>query len=401
MQRRLPRLAINSWIFALGFTVISEISGYFIEISAGWHIAMHTVRLCSDLLAGVAFLFFTGRKLSATSDHDFKLLWNAVPFFALELIFGLEVFTPWPYVLCAAAGAVISVAVAVLRKRSSIIPVAQVILWFAIATFAVLGNYRASAYWGLGGVFAAAGLHLWYRLPRNTIGRVALVLSLFVWSASFFTHSYVFPHPKLRMMAENIWSIQKFIVSVSMLLILLESEARENEALAMRDQLTGLANRRLMELRLTSAISTGHTSILLLDLNGFKQINDTHGHLAGDELLQQIAERLTQCVTEEETLARLGGDEFLIISNRDILTLNGSVQEALSKPILLGRNLTIVVNASIGTAIFPLDAQGSSGAEAITNLLRVADNQLYARKQAHTVEEATVTNPRRLYRQGL
>ena len=102
---------------------------------------------------------------------------------------------------------------------------------------------------------------------------------------------------------------------------LLHDETRNQgkmlEALALQDPLTGLANRRLLVDRMSVALtqarrSKGCMAVMYLDLDGFKEINDTLGHGAGDILLKAVAERLTGTVREEDTVARLGGDEFVM-----------------------------------------------------------------------------------------
>jgi GGDEF domain-containing protein len=93
---------------------------------------------------------------------------------------------------------------------------------------------------------------------------------------------------------------------------------KELEYQATHDSLTGLANRSLLNDRIAQAIAWAKRSglfagVLLLDLDHFKLINDASGHGAGDEMLRQVAARLTQCVRDTDTVARLGGDEFVVV----------------------------------------------------------------------------------------
>ena len=104
-----------------------------------------------------------------------------------------------------------------------------------------------------------------------------------------------------------------------MLLVLLEQQVSTNEWYAFHDHLTGLPNHRLFEDRLAAAIQQSRlnntrTALLMVDLDGFKLINDTHGHDVGDELLRHIAHNLRGAIRAPDTLARLGGDEFIIIA---------------------------------------------------------------------------------------
>jgi diguanylate cyclase (GGDEF)-like protein/PAS domain S-box-containing protein len=155
------------------------------------------------------------------------------------------------------------------------------------------------------------------------------------------------------------------------------------EYLAYHDSLTGLPNRVLFNERLAGAIALAQRhkqsiGVLFLDLDGFKQINDTLGHGSGDILLQQVAQRLTQCVRESDVVARLGGDEFVILLNE--LSSENSA-DGVAKKILrhLHEPFTVAsqevkIGISIGIALFP-----DHGADGET-LLEKADAAMYQAK---------------------
>jgi diguanylate cyclase (GGDEF)-like protein/PAS domain S-box-containing protein len=154
---------------------------------------------------------------------------------------------------------------------------------------------------------------------------------------------------------------------------------------ANHDPLTGLPNRILFQHRLDEAIAKatregGSFGVLLLDVDDFKQINDTLGHDAGDALLCTFAERMRESLRPEDTIARLGGDEFAIllasIGREDqIVTVVGTLLEKLREPWFHGSRM-LECEASIGASIFP--CQGGDRAE----LLKNADVALYAAKSA-------------------
>jgi diguanylate cyclase (GGDEF)-like protein len=157
----------------------------------------------------------------------------------------------------------------------------------------------------------------------------------------------------------------------------------EIEHLAFHDPLTGLANRRLFLDRLGHALSVVERSgrgcaVLFMDLDGFKTINDTFGHGVGDELLRELATRLTNAAREVDTIARLGGDEFAILCEDVDLEMATQVaervREALRRPVDL-EGSAIVLRASIGIAV----AEDAISAEEI---LRDADAAMYAVKIA-------------------
>jgi diguanylate cyclase (GGDEF)-like protein/PAS domain S-box-containing protein len=162
-----------------------------------------------------------------------------------------------------------------------------------------------------------------------------------------------------------------------------EAGGREN-ALAYSDTLTGLPNRQLFNDRLNMALAVAHRqlgklALLFLDLDGFKKVNDTLGHDAGDLLLKQVAARIQAQVRATDTVARLGGDEFTIIlaipDRADAEQVAEKLLSAIRAPYTLnGQEAN--VGTSIGIALFPQD--GGQAAE----LVRKADAAMYESKQA-------------------
>jgi diguanylate cyclase (GGDEF)-like protein/PAS domain S-box-containing protein len=162
-----------------------------------------------------------------------------------------------------------------------------------------------------------------------------------------------------------------------------ESETRL-EFLAHHDPLTHLPNRLLFNTRLDQALHQAQRedrrlAVLLLDLDRFKDINDSYGHLAGDELLQHVAERLTQRLRQSDTLARLGGDEFALLMHDlrhddDAARLAAELLGALSEPWRSSEGVEVSVGVSIGICIYP-----DHGRTAQT-LLQGADAALYRAK---------------------
>jgi diguanylate cyclase (GGDEF)-like protein len=153
----------------------------------------------------------------------------------------------------------------------------------------------------------------------------------------------------------------------------------EIEHLALRDPLTSLANRASFHRTLDDKMSAGsRVGILILDLDHFKEINDTRGHPVGDEVIRIVASRLMECVTEGTTVARLGGDEFAVVlsnfSEDDAAALAEQIGHSLSRPIHL-HDTILRIGASIGVAL------GHSKIDADV-LLRNADIALYEVKNS-------------------
>ncbi|HEV8703105.1 MAG TPA: EAL domain-containing protein [Candidatus Polarisedimenticolia bacterium] len=162
-----------------------------------------------------------------------------------------------------------------------------------------------------------------------------------------------------------------------------QTEALEYQTL--HDVLTSLPNRTLLNDRLHQAILSGSrqrksAAVLVMDVDGFKEVNDTHGHHVGDQLLQNIALRLEGLLRGSDTVARLGGDEFAIVpaigmGGEDGATTARKILRALEQPFLIDDRV-VRIAASIGIAVYPAD-----GLDAPT-LMRHADAAMYVAKRA-------------------
>lgn len=165
----------------------------------------------------------------------------------------------------------------------------------------------------------------------------------------------------------------------------------ELEWLALHDALTGLPNRACLMSTLEQSLTRmqrhgGHLALMLLDLDRFKQVNDTLGHLAGDRLLCMAADRLQQRLRQTDLVARLGGDEFVVLLEgspqsdrdqaRDVAGVAADLVAAMSEPFDLGGSVPAQVGASIGVSLYPQDALQSG------QLLQHADAALYQAKQS-------------------
>lgn len=164
----------------------------------------------------------------------------------------------------------------------------------------------------------------------------------------------------------------------------LEESQKKLEKLAFYDALTGLPNRRLLEDRLLQYLAKARrqqelTAIVMMDLDGFKQVNDNLGHDIGDQLLKEVAERLKNCIREIDTVARLGGDEFVFILGElkhrdDAILILERVLHSVALPCILSEQ-TCHVSASIGVSFYP--DHGESG----DLLLRQSDIAMYSSKK--------------------
>jgi diguanylate cyclase (GGDEF)-like protein len=162
--------------------------------------------------------------------------------------------------------------------------------------------------------------------------------------------------------------------------------AKTQEFMALHDPLTGLANRRLLVERVSQAIihakrNGSIMAVVYLDLDGFRQINNTLGHDVGDLLLKLVAARLVAAVRQEDTVARLGGDEFVIampyINSVDGVALAAEkIIKVLSQPYSIQGN-DIRLTASAGVGLYPHNGKD------VKTLLKNADTALLEAKQAN------------------
>jgi diguanylate cyclase (GGDEF)-like protein len=191
------------------------------------------------------------------------------------------------------------------------------------------------------------------------------------------------------------WALLCVAVSTSAACVLLLADRWRNEkrfqfvkALAERDSLTllynhGAFNRRLAIELERAARYERELSVIMLDLDGFKAINDAHGHTAGDELLQAVAQRLLAATRAMDTAARFGGDEFVVVLTdvRDAASAErtaAKIVDSLSKPYTLNSPFgafEATISASVGVSLYPGDEQRPS------DLINSADRAMYAAKK--------------------
>ena len=166
----------------------------------------------------------------------------------------------------------------------------------------------------------------------------------------------------------------------------IDSHMEEIEHQALHDSLTGLPNRVLFHDRIETALANarrtgGRAAVLLLDLDGFKEINDALGHASGDQLLRELAVRLRGTLRDTDTIARLGGDEFGVVmpagSADDVLEAATRIHEAVDEPFEIG-GLSLAVKTSVGGVLYPDDASDAD------TLVRFADVAMYAAKRNRT-----------------
>jgi diguanylate cyclase (GGDEF)-like protein len=164
---------------------------------------------------------------------------------------------------------------------------------------------------------------------------------------------------------------------------LLQRTVSQARQFAHHDELTGLPNRRLLLDRYNQAVALAarldrRVALLFLDLNGFKKINDVHGHAVGDRILQLVAGRLRACIRTSDTACRYGGDEFVILlpeldGRASAVAAARKISARLAVPYIV-EGMEITVTASIGVAVYPVDGHQYD------DLMRLSDGSMYRNK---------------------
>jgi diguanylate cyclase (GGDEF)-like protein len=394
LRRRHPHKTVDFWLIGLLFIFFEAIIHAAYPPAGALRLVAHVVALNAFYAAGAIFLWASGRDLFPRRPSFLYLAINSLPAIALLTVYGLGGHDAWTYHAVAALGLGLGIlsAFAIARVwnlgRGWWTLFVQFGTWIPVWLFASSGSFRNAAYYVLFVLYFATAVLFQLSLPRKSLGRVAIVLGFVVWSLVFLLHSWVTNHPGYDAIADEIWNMQKFLVTIGMLLVLLEQQVSKNEWHAFHDHLTGLPNQRLFEERLASAIQQSQfnytrTALFMIDLDGFKLINDTHGHDIGDELLRHIAENLRGAIRPQDTLARLGGDEFIILvtdlptgQTMDTIAEAGTarISRALRKPVNINNN-AFNITGSIGVAVYPDDATDE------VLLRRLADQRMYEQKR--------------------
>jgi diguanylate cyclase (GGDEF)-like protein len=283
----------------------------------------------------------------------------------------------------------LAITVATLREHKNALRFLVVSLYCALSIFLVFVEYRPGTGPSLAmngvlfSVYLGCCLHFCFAWRRATTGPFITIAGFLAWASVFLVGPCLDTFfPSIHIDGE-VWNLPKYIVAVGMILVLLEDQIEHNKFLALHDELTGLPNRRLFQDRLATALERGRRAgtklaVLVVDLDQFKQVNDSLGHHAGDLLLQKVGTIFTGRIRNSDTVARTGGDEFSLIldgvADRESADLVAqTLLRHLNAPLQVEAQ-TVWVGASIGVAVFPDDASD------MESLCIAADQRMYTEK---------------------
>jgi diguanylate cyclase (GGDEF)-like protein len=252
------------------------------------------------------------------------------------------------------------------------------------------GEFAGGIYAIQAGLFIFSGVLFYRRFPRWSIGPITTTIGFLAWGGSLLGIGSGKYGLSNAFMFGSAWNAPAYVVALGMILTVLEEQIQEAADAGRRlayqahhDALTGLPNRVLLEDRLSQALARARrtrtrAAVLCIDLDRFKQVNDTFGHHVGDLFLQSVVARLSSRIRESDTLARTGGDEFTVVSaDFEASTIPAriaeSLLETLQEPIMI-QGCPLPATACIGMAVFPDDAKDADG------LVRAADLAMYRAK---------------------
>jgi diguanylate cyclase (GGDEF)-like protein len=393
VARRSYSRVSGSWLTGWLLIVVHFTAFMFLPAPGVWGLLATLVGLVSLAWAGVLFMWASVpyRNEGSSKHMLFALLGaNALYICILQLPVPAWLLNPAAILVGVAP---LLVALSVVRRFRHRLRWTTVIIYAGLAVFLLAVQHRKGngSDLALDGVlftvYLDCSLHFWYMYRRATAGAFITICGFFAWANVFLIsplQQSFFPAIQIE---SEVWNLPKYVVAVGMILLLLEEQIEHNKHLALHDALTGLPNRRLFQDRLASALErarrTGtQAALLVLDLDRFKQVNDTLGHHAGDLLLQQIAGVFGGRVRRSDTVARTGGDEFSVVLEspttlEEALHVGHLLQDLLREPFQIdGR--PVRVGASLGAAIFPDDAAEMEA------LCIAADLRMYENKRAST-----------------
>lgn len=389
-RRRHPEDRVRLWLWGMLWILLECVARLFYIRDGAFHVITHVMALDAYIIAGTIFVYSS--RLNDGVPLPQKLLMytlNNLPMLVVETLYGADLRTNLvPYYACAAFALLTCAVITALYRRPfgtgrGTYIFFRLFNWLPVTYFVSMHQLRAAVYWLLATLFLAAGIGMHQTLERRSAGKLAIVAGFTLWAGCFVLHPFVTDSQYWAPIASRFWDLQKFIIMVGMLMVLLDEQIARNHALALHDDLTGLPNRRLLEDRLSQSMARSErngtsTAVLLLDLNSFKNVNDTLGHAAGDIVLKQFTDRLKTVVRSADTLARYGGDEFVIVVS-DLARgsspsgLSSAIQQASRGEFHL-QGHTFYLEAAIGAAVYPEDASKAD------DLLRLADDRMYNNK---------------------
>ncbi|GAB2578046.1 GGDEF domain-containing protein [Dyella jejuensis] len=389
LLRRTRQTRLNYWLVGWIMLLIHIAAQFVCQNSEGDASGANAISVSMLVLAANAFIWASNGRHGDRWRNFTRALVSALPDAAFIACATYGVDSPWPYALLTCAGLGLSIwafgsASSGAGQNHGGWRTAMTVVVYAVQGALLASHQLSSAVsWILCWHYLAVAA--FYRLgaPDASTGVMFTMVSFIAWA-------FVFPVGDLMdvlwpavHVEEEVWNLPKFLVATGMIFTLLEEQLSNAEHASLHDALTGLPNRRMFADRLRRALLDARAegeslALLMIDLDGFKQINDRLGHAVGDELLRWAAMRFSEELHGEDVLARVGGDEFAVILSRvDHREAAQGIAHRLQRSLAAGMSIhghALSIQASIGISMYPEDAGDA------TLLYAAADLAMYERK---------------------
>lgn len=387
--RRDTNARIYLWLLGWMLVLLHFTAALWSVENKPWSLAAFAVNYDALALAAVAFLVSVSR--IATGARRRLLLACTVGIPCVAYLNGVlwDVNRPLYYYAVCAIGLVATLSLFLYAYRKADLYAAGICAGTVLAVaVVVLTITRGRPEMGITFIlaslnFAVAALY-WNHYRRTTAGVLTTVSGFALWGAVFPIGLALAVYAPAAKVDSEVWNIPKYLVAVGMILTLLEEQIEKSRYLAYHDELTGLPNRRLLDDRMDHALAHANrtrskVAVLLLDLDRFKEVNDSFGHRVGDLALQEVVARLGTRIRASDTLARSGGDEFTVVSYVPDLEgakgLVSALEDALALPLRI-QDKEVQTGLSVGLALYPDDGSNPD------QLHAAADRAMYVVKRA-------------------
>ena len=389
LLRRTQQHRLNFWLVGWGLLLIHIIALFVAQNTPGSANGAYSVAVAMLVIIAQAFIWASNEQLDIGWRNLSIVVFSALPDVALLtcIIYGIQ--SAWLYAAMTILGTGSTLWMMRAWRGATDKPTLRWRISLGLCAYSVQGALLAlhqpdeAVSWMLTWHYLAVAAFYRATAPGPSASVRFTTISFVAWA-------FVFPvsdlmavlWPNAHVDAE-VWNLPKFLVATGMTFTLLEEQLSKAEYAALHDDLTGLPNRRMLARRLHEAMERAQAigalvALVVIDLDGFKEINDTLGHAAGDEVLRWAARQFRTQLGQEDVLARLGGDEFAVVLT-DVADRNAAhataqnLRRALdSGMVILGRHLAI--RASIGFSLYPLETEDAD------RLYAIADRAMYDRK---------------------
>jgi diguanylate cyclase (GGDEF)-like protein len=397
LLRRTRESRLNFWLVGWGLLLIHIVAEFVARNTPGSANGAWSVAVAMLILTANAFLWASNDQLDIGWRNLSIVVFSAVPDVAFLTLDTYGSHSTWAYALLTAAGMGSMLWMLRAWHTAADRPTRRWRTSLVLAAYAVQGALVA---WGHPGE-AVTWMLVWHYLAVAEFYRATAPCpsaSVRFTMISFIAWAFVFPVANLMYLLwphvhvdGEVWNLPKFLVATGMTFTLLEEQLSKAEYASLHDALTGLPNRRMLVRQLQETMTRARVAgalmaLVVIDLDGFKEINDTLGHAVGDEVLQWAARQFRTRLGRGDVLARLGGDEFAVVltdvPDRDAADrIAQNLRLALASGMVT-RGRQLAIRASVGFSMYPADGEEAD------RLYAVADRAMYERKPYRQEQDA-------------